>query len=255
MHLPLAGPTSRILAYAVDLVLVYLLEIGAIALLLLGSPIAGWLLERLGEIGDAARSGSPQELLESGAFLYLFAFFVVLQLALEWGYFIFFELTTGGRSPGKALLGLRVLRDGGEPVDLRASLMRNLLRAVDALPVNYVVGLVAMVLSPEGKRLGDLAAGTVVARLDRPARARRVDDGDPADALRFRFDRAQIARLGRAERALLRQTLRRVTELEPEAASAALARATEVLCHRIDYPAVAESERQAFLRALQRAAR
>jgi hypothetical protein len=179
----------------------------------------------------------------------------VLQLAIEWGYFILFELTTGGRSPGKALLGLRVLRDGGEPVDLRASLMRNLLRVVDALPVNYVVGLVAMVLSPEGKRLGDLAAGTIVARLDRPARAQVRNDGDPVDAPRFRFDRAQIARLGRAERTLLRQTLRRVTELEPEAASAALARATEVLRRRIEHPVVPEAERLAFLRALERAAR
>ncbi len=206
------------------------------------------------QLGDAVDPSSPQELLESGAILYLLAFFVLLQLTIEWGYFLFFELTTGGRSPGKALLGLRVLRDGGEPIDLRASLLRNLLRLVDALPANYLVGLTAMVLSSEGKRLGDLAAGTVVVRLDRPPAARRLE-GEPGPAVRFRFERGQIARLGRQERTLLRQTLRRLGDLEPPAAADALARAADVLARRIGHPPVPEAERLDFLRALLRAAR
>jgi uncharacterized RDD family membrane protein YckC len=254
LELPIAGPTSRILAYAVDAAAIFLLDLAAIALLLLATPAAAWLSEQFRSVGEAAGGKTPQELLESGALLYLFAVFVIVQLAIEWCYFVFFELTLAGRSPGKALLGLRVLRDGGEPIDLSASLMRNLLRVVDVLPANYVVGLVAMLLSSEGKRLGDLAAGTIVVRLDRPAAAALIPP-EGSDAPRFRFDRGQLARLGRAERTLLRQTLRRAPDLDPAAAAVALARAADVLAQRIGHPPVAESEQRAFLYALLRAAR
>jgi uncharacterized RDD family membrane protein YckC len=254
LELPLAGPTSRILAYAVDALGIYSLEAGAILLLLLATPAATWLSEQLRGVGEAAGAKTPQEIIESGGLLYLFALFVLLQLAIEWGYFLVFELTTGGRSPGKALLGLRVLRDGGEPIDLRASLVRNLLRVVDVLPANYLIGLTAMVLSPESKRLGDFAAGTIVVRLDRPPVAAPLTSETGAEP-RFRFDRAQIARLGRAERTLLRQTLRRVQDLDGETGALALERAADVLARRIGQAPVAPAEREAFLRALLRAAR
>jgi hypothetical protein len=127
------------------------------------------------------------------------------------------------------------------------------LRVVDILPANYLIGLIAMVVSPEGKRLGDVAAGTVVVRMDRPAIALPLlDEGDPA-AASFRFDRAQVARLGRAERALLRQTLRRLETLPPETAQAVLARAVEVLRVRIGYGPLEPSEHIHFLHALLRA--
>src|SRR5256712_9880441 len=94
--------------------------------------------------------------------------FLVVQLAIEWGYFVFCEMTTGGRSLGKALVGLRVVRDGGFPISLRESLVRNLLPIVDVLPWYYTVGLVSIVLSRAANRLGPLASGTTVLRLDPP---------------------------------------------------------------------------------------
>jgi hypothetical protein len=126
---------------------------------------------------------------------------------------------------------------------------------VDILPANYLVGLVAMVVSAEGKRLGDVAAGTVVVRMDRPAAALPLLDEGDAAAAGFRFDRSQVALLGRTERALLRQTLRRMETLPPDTTEAALARAVDVLCARIGHGPVEPGERVHFLRAMLRATR
>lgn len=259
LQFPIAGPTSRILAYGIDLVVIVAIEGLVLLALLLASPFAHWLaaeLQRLGAAfgGDLGTAGGANPL-ESGALLYVMAFFLLLQLAIEWGYFVFCEMATGGRSLGKRLVGLRVMGDGGRPLTLRESLLRNLLRAVDILPANYAVGLVAMVLSPECKRLGDLAAGTIVARLDRPMAPAPLPEQPDEAATRFRFERAQIERLGAAERALIRQTLRRLPELPSELAPLALERATDALCSRIGHAPVAAEDRLAFLRALWQAIR
>jgi uncharacterized RDD family membrane protein YckC len=254
LHFPVAGPTTRMLAYGIDLVGILIVEALVFLAFLLASPLAGWLLKQFQTVAEETKKGAhPGH--ESAAVLYLVAVFLVVQIVIEWGYFIVWELTSGGRSAGKIALGLRVLRDGGAPVTLREALVRNLLRIVDILPANYLVGLVAMVVSSEGKRLGDLAAGTVVVRMDRPAVALPLPDDADASLDTFRFDRAQIALLGRAERALLRQTLRRMEDLPPYAAETAIVRAVEVLCARIGYGPVEPSERVRFLRALLRATR
>jgi uncharacterized RDD family membrane protein YckC len=252
LHFPLAGPTSRILAYAIDLLVIYGIEAALLVGIFLSTPLAGWVAERLRE---AFPSSAAQPAAEAEALLTLFAFFVLVQLGLEIGYFVLLEAVTGGRSLGKRVLGLRVVRDGGMPLGLRESLIRNLLRTADALPANYLVGLVAMVLSPEGKRVGDIAAGTVVIRLDRPAPARPLPVAAPGAAAAFRFDRGQIAALGAEGRALVRQTLRRLDELSPETAEAALQRAVEALRGRLAYGEVAPTERRAFLEALLEASR
>ena len=105
----------------------------------------------------------------------LIALFVLAQFVVETGYFIFWEMVTNGRSPGKMLVGLRVVRRDGMPIDMRSSVLRNLLRGVDMLPENYVVGLVSMLLSPSGERLGDHVAGTIVIRLDQPQAATELE--------------------------------------------------------------------------------
>jgi uncharacterized RDD family membrane protein YckC len=251
LHFPVAGPTSRILAYAIDVTLIWLIEAGVLIAVFLATPLAAWAAERLPAAVGNDPGGSRAEL---GAFIAFVVFFVLVQLALEVAYFVLLETTTGGRSLGKRILGLRVMRDGGLPLGLRESLVRNLLRTADSLPANYVVGLVTMLLSSEGKRLGDIAAGTVVVRLDRPAAAQPIA-AEPDDAAAFRFDRAQIASLGSEGRALARQTLRRIDELPAETAEAALERAVEALRVRLAYGEVARSERRAFLRALLAASR
>jgi len=254
LHFPVAGPTSRILAYSIDIGVLFSILLVVFTIAALATPLAGWLGERLdGLIPDLPDAGTDPE----HAFDGFVAFFVVLllvQLAFEMLYFTMMEIATGGRSIGKWLLGLRVVKDGGFPIGLRESLIRNLLRTADSLPTNYLVGLTAMVVSAQGKRLGDVAAGTVVIRLDRPAAAAPAGalDGDTGA---FRFDRAQVARLGADGRALARQTLRRAEELPHEKAEELLERAVEALRSRLGYEAVAAEDRRRFLRAVLAAGR
>jgi uncharacterized RDD family membrane protein YckC len=248
LELAIAGPTARMLAYAADYVLIVLLQVALFALVVLGVPS---LVSRFPSVRDAVRAvrtGHGAELV-----FVLVAVFLIGQLVIEWGYFLFWETVANGRSPGKGLVGLRVVRDDGFPIGFRDALVRNLLRAVDLLPWYYTVGLVAMLVSVQGKRLGDVAAGTIVVRLDRPESAPPLDLEPDAAGVAFRFSRAQLALVGAAELALLRQTLRRLDVLAPEQRAVILERAVTALVKRIDHGPVAADERHEFLRALLRA--
>jgi len=131
LTLRLAGPVPRALAWSVDLAIRVGIVLGVMMLAAqLGR--AGW-----------------------GVVL-LAAFFV------EWLLPAWFEAQWGGQTPGKRLFGLAVLNDDGTPLRWPGALTRNLLRAVDFLPFLYAFGLIAMLLNRDFKRLGDLAAGTVV---------------------------------------------------------------------------------------------
>jgi len=88
----------------------------------------------------------------------------VISFVVLWGYFIFFELTWNGQSPGKRWVSIRVIRRDVTPVMLFESIIRNLVRIVDFLPVGYGVGIVTMFVHPQSCRLGDLAACTLVVR-------------------------------------------------------------------------------------------
>ncbi len=142
-----AGVGSRFLAAVVDtlLLLVLLLAVNLALRLVL---IVGEWLPALSEEWVVAIFG-----------LVSFAFF--------WGYYIFFELIWNGQSPGKRWVGLRVIRTEGTPISLTESLIRNLVRLVDFMPALYGAGVVTMFLNRQARRLGDLAAGTLVV-WDRP---------------------------------------------------------------------------------------
>ena len=77
-------------------------------------------------------------------------------------YYPFFELRNNGQSPGKKIFGLRVVRDGGLPINISSSLIRNILRIADLMPGAYGVGLVTVFFNKTNKRLGDISAGTMV---------------------------------------------------------------------------------------------
>ena len=85
--------------------------------------------------------------------------------ALEWFYPVLFELLPGGATPGKRALGLRVSMDSGLPITPAASLLRNLLRTADFLPFAYGLGLATLLMRSDFKRLGDIAAGTIVVKI------------------------------------------------------------------------------------------
>jgi uncharacterized RDD family membrane protein YckC len=256
-HLPVAGPASRILAYAIDYLVIILVQLALFLLLFAILFSMTGLVESLRGPVEAAiqdvDTTDPDSLILNAAFWLAFLLFLLIQLVAEWSYFVLLEMLGGGRSLGKWAAGLRVVRDGGLPITFRASAVRNLLRIVDYLPTSYLIGLTSMVVSPEGKRLGDMAAGTLVVRLDRSAPAPPILDEQDESEAGFRFDRDQIAQIGRKERALIRQTVRRIESLEERRREAALERAVEVLRARIDYQPVEEGRRLDFLRALLRA--
>lgn len=88
--------------------------------------------------------------------------FLVLIFLLEWFYPVAFEVYRQGRTPGKQVMGIQVVNDNGTPVSWGPAMVRNLLRAVDFLPLFYGFGLSSMLMNRDFKRLGDLAAGTQV---------------------------------------------------------------------------------------------
>lgn len=91
----------------------------------------------------------------------------LFQFAVLWLYYVLFEALLDGQTPGKRIMRLRVVRDGGLPVNFEASAIRNIVRIVDMQPLLlYAVGMVTLVVNTRGKRLGDMAAGTIVVKED-----------------------------------------------------------------------------------------
>lgn len=153
LQLRLAGPVPRALAWACDLILRLLVLIAA-----------AWVLGLLGRFG--------------------WGLLLIIAFLLEWLVPAAFEVWGDGATPGKRALGLVVLHDDGTPVDWPAALVRNLLRAVDFLPIGYGFGFASTMLSRDFKRLGDIAAGTVVAYRPRVAQEASIPRAPPTAALR-----------------------------------------------------------------------
>jgi len=90
------------------------------------------------------------------------------------GYFALFEAFWHGQTPGKHIMKLRVIKDSGRQITLFEALARNLLRFVDLMPSMYLAGVITMLCNRKNKRLGDLAAGTIVVH-ELPADDRAAD--------------------------------------------------------------------------------
>jgi uncharacterized RDD family membrane protein YckC len=151
LALRVAGPAPRAIAYLLDVLIRATLMLGVLPL----SVFAGF-----------------------GTGLILLAAF-----GLEWLYPVVFEVRSGA-TPGKRIMGLTVVHDDGTPVGLPASMIRNLLRVIDFLPILYGAGLVSTLVDRDFRRLGDLAAGTLVVYADtmpvKPALPETVPRPPPA---------------------------------------------------------------------------
>ncbi len=137
----------------------------------------------------------------------------VFQFAILWLYYVLFEALQDGQTPGKRIMNLRVVRDGGLAVNFEASAIRNLVRIVDMQPLFlYAVGMVSVVVNSRGKRLGDLAAGTLVVKEDvisQPMVAAAPRRRASSEALTI------AAQLSEDQYALLDRFVQRRMELEP----------------------------------------
>ena len=185
LTLHLAGPVPRAAAWAIDLALRIAIVVAA-SFVFLQLGRAGW-----------------------GVVL-LTAFFV------EWLLPAWLEAAWRGQTPGKRVMGLMVLNDDGTPVRWPAALTRNLLRAADFLPVLYGLGLVAMLMNRDFKRLGDLAAGTVVVyQQERRAAAKKIPEAPavvPPIALQLPEQRA-LLELAERSTTLTKERVEELAEL------------------------------------------
>lgn len=130
-----------------------------------------------------------------------FAFWIIFIFALEWFYPVIFELSPSGATPGKRAYGLRVVMDTGLPVTPAASVTRNLLRVADFLPLLYGFAIVSMLLRRDCKRLGDIAAATMVVYEPRAAKRVALDDVEPIPPARPLAPEDQAAVIALASRA------------------------------------------------------
>lgn len=89
---------------------------------------------------------------------------IVAAFLLFYGYFAIFEIVWNGQTPGKRIVGVRVVKDSGRPLTPAETIARNLMRIVDSLPSFYAVGIIAAVCNSHNKRLGDFVAGSIVVR-------------------------------------------------------------------------------------------
>ncbi|HJR80055.1 MAG TPA: RDD family protein [Anaerolineales bacterium] len=140
----IAGIGSRFLASLLDTVIVVLLQVVILIVVML-----------------IIRAGDQTAFSEQIS-AWVYAVFGMIAAIFYWGYYIFFEMLWNGQSPGKRWVGLRVIRADGTPITLSESLIRNLARLVDFLPAAYGIGIVTMFIDKQSRRLGDLAAGTLV---------------------------------------------------------------------------------------------
>jgi uncharacterized RDD family membrane protein YckC len=128
---------------------------------------------------------------------------LILFFALEWLYPVAFELSRWGATPGKRVMGLKVVMDSGLPITPAASFTRNLLRVADFLPMLYGFALASMLIRKDFKRLGDIAAATLVVYepLASPKIAMRdIEPLAPALTLAPQDQAAVIALAARASR-------------------------------------------------------
>ena len=149
LDLELAGIGSRALAGVLDLVIQGVMVYAAAILFIMGA---------------FAGAGSSSIVL-------VLVVSIATFIAILVGYHVLFEVYLGGQTPGKRMIGVKVVRMDGGPLGLSHSLIRTFLRIIDYLPALYGIGVIAVFASRRNQRLGDMAAGTVVI-LDRSRHAK-----------------------------------------------------------------------------------
>ncbi|RLU01522.1 RDD family protein [Ketobacter sp.] len=165
LDIHIAGPLVRILAFTIDSLIRMGVQIGLLIALAF-----------LGKVG--------------------MALWLILTFVLEWFYPVLFEVLNQGQTPGKKAMAIAVVNDDSTPIGWSASIVRNFLRIVDFLPMGYVTGLVSMILNKDFKRVGDLAAGTVVIYREKSKAAPKwpaSTSSPPPIALNLKQQRAMLS--------------------------------------------------------------
>jgi len=194
LELVLAGLASRFMAEIVDAALIVLIVLALIAVAAIAGGTAGLVIVSIAVGG-------------------LMLISILFHVA--------FEVLAAGRTPGKRMNGLRVVMDGGGPVGLRASAVRNLLRLLEGPPLLYVPAVVSILATRRNQRLGDLAADTLVVREPRAPRRGRRRKTAPAEPSALspglRLADWDVSAITQAELAAVRSFLARRDAFAPAA--------------------------------------
>lgn len=206
----LAGPGSRAAAYMIDLLI---MTATAQVLINLIMAIVVAMAGAVGENGGlwAAAAGTL------GSF------------ALYNGYFILLEWLMNGQTPGKRLLHIRVIKQGGYSLRFFDTLLRNLLRVVDFLPLFYGVGLTSLLLTRDCQRLGDLVAGTLVVYQDPVETESLLPELPVPDEIEAPLPAAALAAVPDDALALTGEYLSARSELAPRPRQELAAALTEII--------------------------
>jgi uncharacterized RDD family membrane protein YckC len=141
----LAGPGTRMIAYLIDF-------------MILSVALAAINYLFLTVIASTSRYGGDPPtvviaiLIAINAILFLFG-----------GYFILFEFLMKGMTPGKSMMGIRVIQENGAHASLQSIILRNIFRIVEChFPFQYALGAMILIFNPKTQRLGDSVSGTIV---------------------------------------------------------------------------------------------
>jgi uncharacterized RDD family membrane protein YckC len=192
----LAGPGSRAVAYLIDLFIM------SVVLQMLINLIAAGIGLLLVAVGVESQ-------------IWITAIALLISFGVYNGYFILFEWLLNGQTPGKRVLHVRVIKQGGYSLRFFDTLLRNLLRVVDFLPLFYGVGLTSLLLTRDSQRLGDLVAGTIVVYQDPVQTDSLLADFPAADESEPPLPAEQLAAVPNEMILLADEYLRSRTELAP----------------------------------------
>jgi len=190
----LAGLGSRFVAIVIDL----LLQGGAAAVLVL---IMILLEPNIMSKGITAIYSSI-----------ILSILVVLVFLVIFGYFIFFETIWSGQTPGKRISQIQVIKDNGQPVRFIDTCIRNFLRIADFLPLYYILGILLILANKQNKRVGDMAARTIVVRLKSNLSPTTLPNLKVVSDYHF-----NLSKLNEEEYGLIRNFIIRRNELRPNA--------------------------------------
>ena len=171
----------------------------------------------------------------------ILGFFVLAVFAIANGYYILFEIIWSGQTPGKRLVGLRVIRENGYPIRPVDAVIRNLVRIADWLPALYGVGVLVMLLNKRSRRLGDFASGTIVVREGQRSSASLVRVSDVS---------TQGVSLSSVDATLVRDFLFRRDSLDRSARASIARRLSAALAQRYHLAAPEDADAEAFLERL-----
>lgn len=148
VHLQIAGLGARSYAFIIDWHIRFLLALAWFALVLLFVDISNSLFENFKYFSDGGDST-----------LVLFA--VLPPMIIYFLYHPILEIVMQGRTPGKRIANIQILKEDGRIPSIGTHLIRNVFRLIDSLPGLYCIGIIVALNNKRHLRIGDLAAGTI----------------------------------------------------------------------------------------------